>query len=91
MSRFNGAYPVCVGSSISDDPVRWLFVDEGDADDFPAAINERREYPEAWASFEPIAWSRHDRLDSLDGRTPVPPASDLAATVGSGYGSEHVE
>lgn len=45
---------------ISDDPVRWLFADEADADDFAAAINEGRKYPEAWVSFEPIAWSLHD-------------------------------
>ena len=60
MSRLNGVYAVCVSSAISDDPVRWLFVDEADADDFAAAINEGREYPEAWVSFEPIARTLHD-------------------------------
>lgn len=60
MNGLNGVYAVCVSSSISDDPVRWLFVDEADADDFAAAINEGREYPEAWVSFEPIASSLQD-------------------------------
>lgn len=61
MTRLDGAYAVCVSSSISDDPVRWLFVDEADADDFAAAINEGRQYPEAWVSFEPIAENLYDR------------------------------
>jgi hypothetical protein len=61
MTRLNGAYAVCVSSSISEDPVRWLFVDEVDADDFAAAINAGRKYPEAWVRFEPIALSLHDR------------------------------
>jgi hypothetical protein len=61
MRQLNGVYAVCVGSSISEDAVRWLFVAEADADDFAAAINEGREYPEAWVSFEPIAWSLHDK------------------------------
>lgn len=39
MRQLNGVYAVCVGGSISEDPVRWLFVDEADADDFAAAIN----------------------------------------------------
>lgn len=39
--------------------MRRLFVDEADADDLAAVINEGRDYPEAWVSFEPIAWSLH--------------------------------
>lgn len=45
MSRFSGAYAVCVSGSISGDPLRWLFVDEADADDFAGAIHEGSEHP----------------------------------------------
>jgi hypothetical protein len=74
MSRLNGVYAVCVSSSISEDPVRWLFVDEADADDFARAINDGRDYPEAWVSFEPIASNLHDR----DLRSAFPETVEIA-------------
>lgn len=51
----SGVYVVLVGPDVSDDPVRWCFVDEGDADAFADASGER-----AWVSFEPVARSLDD-------------------------------
>jgi hypothetical protein len=59
-TALSGVYAVTVSPSISDDPVRWLFVDEGDADLFAAAINGDSEFPEATVSYEPIAFSLDD-------------------------------
>lgn len=67
----DGICAVRVTSSTSDDPVRRLLADEAGADDFAAEINDGREYPEAWVSFEPIAMNLHDRdLRSAPRRRP---------------------
>lgn len=51
----SGVYVVQVGSDISNDPVRWCFVEETDADDFAKALDES-----AWVTFEPISASLDD-------------------------------
>lgn len=53
--RLTGVYAVLVGPSICEEPIRWLFVDEIDADAFAAAIGD-----EAWVSWEPISESLDD-------------------------------
>jgi hypothetical protein len=68
MTTLTGVYAVTVPPSVSDDPIRWLFADEADADAFAQAINGERnhlflrdsELPEAVVSYEPIATSLHD-------------------------------
>ena len=59
--RLTGVYAVTVGPDISDDPIRWLFTNEIDADTFAEAINKGREFKEACVTFEPIAYSLDER------------------------------
>ena len=60
MTGLAGVYAVTVSPSVADDPIRWLFVHESDADQFAAAINGDSQFPEASVSYEPIALSLHD-------------------------------
>lgn len=55
-----GVYAVTVSPNMSDDPIRWLFTDQGDADLFAAAINGDAELKDAIVSYEPIAGSLDD-------------------------------
>jgi hypothetical protein len=56
----DGVYAVSVSNLVADDPVRWLFISEDDADMFCAAINGDSEFPEATVTYEPIAYSLAD-------------------------------
>jgi len=51
-------YAVTVSPNMSDDPIRWLFKDEWDADAFAEAINgPDNPLPDATVTYEPIAYT----------------------------------
>ena len=52
MGKPSGVYAVTVGPDISEEPVRWLFESEHDADLFVKHVE-----PEGVVTFEPIAYS----------------------------------
>jgi hypothetical protein len=60
MSDLNGVYVVLVPPDVSDEPVRWCFVNQSDADLWAEAHGSG-----AYVSWEPVSWSLEDTY--LDG------------------------